>query len=39
MREAFLVAFVLKDESDIPYIKDGMKASGKEITVKERGFL
>lgn len=34
MREAFLVAFVLKDESDIPYIKDGMKASRKEINVK-----
>lgn len=34
MGEAFLVAFILKDESDIPYIKDGMKADGKEIAVK-----
>jgi len=34
MGEAFLVAFILKDESDIPYIKDGMKADGREIIVK-----
>ena len=34
MGEAFLVAFILKDDSDIPYIKDGMKAYGKEIIVK-----
>ena len=34
MGEAFLVAFILKDESDIPYIKDGMKANGREIIVK-----
>lgn len=34
MGEYILVAFILKDKSDIPYIKDGMKSDGKEIIVK-----
>lgn len=34
MGEAFLVAFILKNKRDIHYIKDGMRAYGRETIVK-----
>ena len=34
MSEHILVAFILKDKSDIPYIKYGMASDGKEIIIR-----
>jgi hypothetical protein len=34
MSEYILVAFILKDKSDIPYIRSGMTSDGKEINIR-----
>ena len=34
MGEYILVAFILKDKSDIPYIRSGMTSGDKEINIR-----
>ena len=34
MSEYILVAFILKDKSDIPYIRSGMTSGDKEINIR-----